>query len=311
MNLTDEFRSFNRFYTRQIGLLNRRLPGGDASLPEARVLYEIGHAPPPGRTAAEIGRTLGMDKAHLSRMVARMRDRGWIAVRASPEHARRLRLSLTRLGAARLERLEHGAREQIDGLLAPVDAGGRVRLAQAIGEMRVALDRPESEIAHEPAPWRLRPLSVGDVGWIAHRQARIYHEEYGWDWTYEGLACQILGAFVMGFDPAREDAWVAERGGAVVGAIFLMKSDEAKTAKLRLLHVERSARGVGLGRALVETCVARARELGYARITLWTQENLVAARRIYQATGFRLVERAPHRAFGHDLVGETWALDLV
>ena len=111
--------------------------------------------------------------------------------------------------------------------------------------MRGVLDRSERDIAGEDAPWRLRPLELGDIGWIAHRQARIYHEEYGWDWTYEGLACQILGAFVLGFDPAREDAWVAERGGAIVGAMFLMKGDDPALAKLRLLHVERSARGVG------------------------------------------------------------------
>jgi DNA-binding MarR family transcriptional regulator len=262
MSLTDAFRSFNRFYTREIGLLNRRLPGGDVSLPEARVLYEIGHAPPPGQTAAEIGRTLEVDKARMSRIVARLRDRGWIASRAGPEHARRLRLSLTRPGAATLDELERGACEQIDGLLAPVDARGRARVAQAIGDLRVVLDRRDGQIGPEHAGWRLRPLAPGDVGWIAHRQARTYHEEYGWDWTYEGLACQILGGFVLGFDRAREDARVAERGGAVVGAIFLMKSDDLALAKLRLLHVERSARGIGLGKALVGTCVARARELG-------------------------------------------------
>ena len=310
MGLTDDLRSFNRFYTREIGLLNRRLPGGNVSLAEARVLYEIGHARPPGETAAEIGRTLGMDKGRLSRIVARFGDRGWVLSRASPEHARRLRLSLTRSGAAALDKLENGARAQIDGLLAPVDVNDRARLAQAIGDLRAVLDRREGQTAREPCGWRLRPLEPGDVGWIAHRQARIYHEEYGWDWTYEGLACQILGGFVLGFDPAREDAWVAERGGAIIGAIFLMKSDDPALAKLRLLHVEPSARGAGLGKALVETCVSRARELGYAQMTLWTQQNLVAARRLYDAAGFRLVESAPHRAFGHDLVGETWRLDL-
>ncbi len=315
MTLTDELRSFNRFYTREIGLLNRRLPGGDVSLPEARVLYEIGHAPAPGQTAAGISRALRMDKAHLSRIVGRLSDRGWVEAHASPEHARRLRLSLTRSGEAALGALESGARRQIDGLLTPVDARGRARLKRAIGDMRAVLDRREEETAGptagQDAAWRLRALAPGDVGWIAHRQARIYHEEHGWDWTYEGLACQILGAFVLAFDPAREDAWVAERGGAIVGAVLLMKGDEASLARLRLLHVERSARGMGLGKALVETCIARAQELGYARLTLWTQESLVAARRIYQAAGFRLADSSPHRAFGHDLVGETWILDLI
>jgi DNA-binding MarR family transcriptional regulator len=306
MTLTDELRSFNRFYTREIGLLNRRLPGGDLSLPQARVLYEIAQAPPPGRTAADIGRTLRMDKAHLSRIVARLRASGVIEARVSPDHGKRRTLSLTGAGRETFSALEAGARHEIDDLLAPIDPGGRARLACAMDEMRAVLERSQPR----PGDWRLRPLAAGDVGWVAHRQARIYHEEYGWDWTYEGLACQILGAFVLGFDPAREDAWVAERGGSIVGAIFLMKSDDPSLAKLRLLHVERSARGMGLGKALVETCIARARALGYARLTLWTQENLGAARRIYQAAGFRLVDNSRHRSFGHDLVGETWVLDL-
>ncbi len=306
MSLTDELRSFNRFYTREIGLLNKRLPGGDFSLPQARVLYEIAQAPPPGRTAADIGRTLRMDKAHLSRVVARIYGRGLIEARVSADHGKHRMLSLTDAGRKAFAALEAGARREIGDLLAPIDPAGRARLASAMDEMRAVLERSEPR----PADWRLRPLAPGDVGWIAHRQARIYHEEYGWDWTYEGLACQILGAFVLGFDPAREDAWVAERGGAIVGAIFLMTSDDPTLAKLRLLHVERSARGLGHGKALVAACVARGRALGYARLTLWTQENLVAARRIYQAAGFRLADKAPHRAFGHDLVGETWVLDL-
>ncbi len=307
MSLTDELRSFNRFYTREIGLLNRRLPGGDLSLPEARALYEVAQAPAPGRTAADIGRTLRMDKAHLSRIVARFRARGLIDAHVSPDHGKHRMLSLTDIGRKVVAALEAGARHEIEDLLAPIDPAGLALLARAMDDMRAVLERSETP----PADWRLRPLAPGDVGWIAHRQARIYHDEYGWDWTYEGLACQILGAFVLGFDPAREDAWVAERNGAIVGAVFLMKSDDPQLAKLRLLHVERSARGMGLGKALVETCIARARELGYARLTLWTQETLVAARRIYQSAGFRLADRSPHRAFGHALVGETWILDLV
>ena len=164
--------------------------------------------------------------------------------------------------------------------------------------------------AAEDGELTLRPLRPGDVGWIIHRQAVLYTQEYGWDWTYEGLASRILGAFVAEFDPAREDGWVAERGGAIVGSIFLMKSDDPAVAKLRLLYVEPSARGAGVGRRLVGTCIARARELGYRELTLWTNDVLVAARRIYQAAGFRLVSEAPHHSFGHDLVGQTWTLGL-
>jgi DNA-binding MarR family transcriptional regulator/N-acetylglutamate synthase-like GNAT family acetyltransferase len=306
MTLTDEVRAFNRFYTLRIGLLNRSLPATDLSLPEARVLYELAHAPESGRTAAEIGRALGMDKAHLSRIVARLSARGLMASRISPEHRKHRLLSLTEAGAKTFAGADAAARTQVDALLEPIDFSARARLVEAMRDIRAALDGREARDANIS----LRGLKVGDVGWIIHRQALLYHDEYGWDWTYEGLASRILGAFVAEFDPAREDAWVAERGGAVVGSIFLMKSDDPKVAKLRLLYVEPSARGAGLGRRLVATCIARARELGYRELTLWTNDILVAARRIYQAAGFRLVSEAPHHSFGHDLVGQTWTLDL-
>ena len=157
---------------------------------------------------------------------------------------------------------------------------------------------------------RLRFPAPGDLGWIAHRQMRLYHREYGWDWTFEGLVSDILGKFVKDFDPAREDAWVAERDGAILGSVFLVQSDAPATAKLRLLYVEQDARGLGLGRLLVATCIARARALGYGTLTLWTNDILHAARRIYEQSGFHLVAQAPHRSFGHDLVGQTWELDL-
>ena len=306
MTLIDEVRSFNRFYTREIGLLNRNLPATDLSLPEARVLYELAQAPEGGLTAAEIGRTLRMDKAHLSRIVARFVTGGLAVSRVSPDHRKHRLLTLTDAGRKVFAAAEAGARAQVDALLEPVDAGGRNRLVEAMRDIRVTLrDR-----AAEDGELTLRPLRPGDVGWIIHRQAVLYTQEYGWDWTYEGLASRILGAFVAEFDPAREDGWVAERGGAIVGSIFLMKSDDPAVAKLRLLYVEPSARGAGVGRRLVGTCIARARELGYRELTLWTNDVLVAARRIYQAAGFRLVSEAPHHSFGHDLVGQNWTLDL-
>jgi DNA-binding MarR family transcriptional regulator len=259
MTLIDEVRSFNRFYTREIGLLERHLPASALSLPEARVLYELAHAPEAGRTAAEIGRRLRMDKAHLSRIVARLRARRLMQSRAGPAHGKHvLLLSLTDLGRTAFAAADAGARAQIDALLLPVGAEGRERLASAMRDIRAALgDRERKD--EEP---RLRSLAPGDIGWIVHRQTVLYHQEYGWDWTYEGLASRILGAFVEGFDPAREDGWVAERHGAIVGSIFLMKGGEPGLARLRLLYVEPSARGVGLGRTLVGACIARARELG-------------------------------------------------
>jgi len=306
MTLTDEIRGFNRFYTREIGLLNRNLPATDLSLAEARVLYELAQAPAQGRTAAEIGRALKMDKAHLSRILARFRVRGLLQSVVSPSHGKHRLLTLTGKGRKAFGSAEGAARAQVAALLMPVDEGGRERLIEAMRDIRAALDRPDA--GERKAS--LRPLRPGDVGWIIHRQMVLYHQEYGWDWTYEGLASRILGQFVAEFDPAKEDAWVAERRGAVQGSIFLMKSDDPAVAKLRLLYVEPSARGAGLGRRLVATCIARASELGYRELTLWTNDVLVAARRIYQATGFRLVSEAPHHSFGHDLVGQTWTLEL-
>jgi DNA-binding MarR family transcriptional regulator/N-acetylglutamate synthase-like GNAT family acetyltransferase len=306
MTPTDEVRAFNRFYTRAIGLLNRSLTSTSLSLPEARVLYELAQAPEGGRTAAEIGRTLAMDKAHLSRIAARLLARGMAASAISPGHRKHRLLTLTDAGRKVFARAEAGARAQVDALLEPVDAGGRFRLIEAMRDIRRALgdrDAVDGEVT-------LRPLRPGDVGWIIHRQTALYHQEYGWDWTYEGLASRILGAFIAEFDPTREDAWVAERDGAIVGSIFLMKSDDPEIAKLRLLYVEPKARGAGVGRRLVAACVARARELGYSQLTLWTNDILVAARRIYEAAGFRLVSQEPHHSFGHDLVGQTWTLDL-
>jgi DNA-binding MarR family transcriptional regulator/GNAT superfamily N-acetyltransferase len=306
MTLTDEVRSFNRFYTREIGLLERHLPASALSLPEARVLYELAHAPKVGCTAAEIGRRLRMDKAHLSRIVARLRARKLVASRVSEAHGKHVLLSLTNAGWAAFAAAEGGARAQVDALLSPVDATGRERLVKAMRDVRAVLGDRETQDG-EP---RLRSLAPGDIGWIVHRQTVLYHQEYGWDWNYEGLASLILGAFVAEFDPAREDGWVAERRGAIVGSIFLMTGDEPGVARLRLLYVEPSARGLGLGRMLVDTCIARARELGYQRLTLWTNDVLVSALRIYQAAGFRLTHEAPHHSFGHDLVGQTWVLEL-
>jgi DNA-binding MarR family transcriptional regulator/N-acetylglutamate synthase-like GNAT family acetyltransferase len=306
MTLTDEVRGFNRFYTREIGLLNSCLPATDLSLPEARVLYELAQAPDEGRTAAGIGRALAMDKAHLSRILARLRARGLMQSVVRRNHGKHRLLTLTGEGRKVFASAEGAARAQVDTLLTPVGEGGRERLIEAMRDIRAALDSCGQE-AGEASLRRLRP---GDAGWIIHRQTVLYHNEYGWDWTYEGLACRILGQFVAEFDPAREDCWVAERRGAIVGSIFLMKSDDSAVAKLRLLYVEPNARGAGLGRKLVDTCIERARDFGYRELTLWTNDVLITARRIYQSAGFRLVSEAPHHSFGHDLVGQTWTLDL-
>ncbi len=306
MTAVAEIRSFNRYYTRTLGLLNRRMPESELSLPEARVLYELRYCPPEGRTAADIGRALQMDKAHLSRILARFYARGLLMRRANSAHGRQRLLTLTKAGKDVFKALEQGTEAQIGDMVAPIDAPGQARLVAAMRVIRNTLDR-DAESTEQP---KLRALRAGDLGWIAHRQMRLYEEEYGWDWTYEGLVCKILGDFAANFDAAKEDGWVAEWRGETVGSIFLVKGDAPGVAKLRLLYVERFARGLGVGRLLVRACIARARALGYVKLTLWTNDVLVAARRIYESEGFRLVDEHRHHSFGCDLVGQTFELDL-
>jgi GNAT superfamily N-acetyltransferase len=247
-----------------------------------------------------------MDKAHLSRIVARFRDRGLVRGRASLRHRRHVLLSLSEAGRRKFAALEAGTRAQMDALVMPLDLDWRRRLAAAMRDVRLALSRDQTEddrvSLRDPAP--------GDIGWIIHRQAVLYNREYGWDWTYEGLIAEILGKFVAGHNPAREAAWIAELCGVIVGSVFLVRSDDPAVARLRLLYVEPAVRRLGVGRMLVDACVARARAIGYRRLTLWTNDVLTAARRLYEAAGFRLEGEAPHHSFGRDLVGQTWTLAL-
>jgi DNA-binding MarR family transcriptional regulator/GNAT superfamily N-acetyltransferase len=305
MTTVEEIRSFNRFYTRRIGLLEEHLSKSPFSLVEARVLYELAKAEP--GTAADLCRALDMDKAHLSRVLARLRAKGLVAAAVSPRHAKHRLLSLSTAGREAFSSLDQGARAQMNALLSPLDPSASERLTGAMRTIRSILAAPSggSDVA-----FTLRALRVGDLGFVIHRQAAIYAEEYGWDWTFEGLIAGILDRFVANFDSSKEAAWIAERHGAIVGSIFLVRDDEPSIAKLRLLYVEPSARGLGVGAALTKACIERARGSGYRRLVLWTNDVLVSARRIYQAAGFRLIAEEKHHSFGHDLVGQNWALDL-
>jgi len=304
MSVIDDIRDFNRFYTHKLRLLDRHMPASPFPLPEARVLYELATAGE--QTAADIGRRLDMDKAHLSRILARLKAHRLVESRTDPAHARRDLLSLSPAGRHAFAELEAGTTAQLDTLLSPLGDGDRGQLVGAMQEIKKLLDVKEPS----PQPIILRKPRPGDLGWVIHRQAQLYHQEYDWDWTYEGLVATILGDFAANFDPAREDAWIAELDGRIVGSIFLMKSDAPSIAKLRLLYVDPSARGHGLGKRLVRACIERARALGYASLTLWTNDILAAARKIYQAEGFQLVAENRHHSFGKDLVGQTWTLDL-
>jgi len=296
-------REFNRFYTRQIGLLEEGLLRSEFSLTEARILFELAHRT--GPTATELGNDLGLDAGYLSRILKKFEQRGLLERRPSATDARQSHLFLTDKGRGAFEPLNKASREQVAELLASLPASEREKVVGAMKTVeRLLGSSPEPKV-----PYLLRPLRVGDIGWITHRQGLLYHQEYGWDETYEALVAQILSDFVKNVDPRREASWVAEREGEVVGSVFVVRQSD-EIAKLRLLYVEPAARGLGIGQRLVEECIGFARTKGYKSLTLWTNDVLASARRIYQAAGFKLVKEEPHHSFGKDLVGQTWTLDL-
>jgi DNA-binding MarR family transcriptional regulator/GNAT superfamily N-acetyltransferase len=305
MTAVEEIRRFNRFYTHQIGLLDDHLPNSAFSLPQARVLFEL--AAGNVATAADLSRALGMDKSHLSRILARFRLQGLILSRVSPEHAKHRLLSLTGAGRRAFVALEQGTVNQMRELLAPLDVDATNRLTEAMQAIQSILSGARERPGRE---FTLRPPQIGDLGWVVHRQAVLYGEEYGWDWSYEALIAGILAEFVAKFDSEKERAWIAEHAGRIAGSVFLVRGADPLTAKLRLLYVEPWSRGLGLGTALVNACIDRARTVGYHHLTLWTNDVLIAARRIYEAAGFQLVAEQKHCSFGKHLTGQTWTLAL-
>jgi DNA-binding MarR family transcriptional regulator/N-acetylglutamate synthase-like GNAT family acetyltransferase len=296
-------RHFNRFYTRQIGLLDRELLGSGRSLTEARVLYELAHSD--RLTASDFIWKLGIDGGYLSRMLSGFEKEGLIERRPSQTDKRVSHLVLTGNGRAAFAALDGLSQTAAEALLRPLSEHRRERLLAAMADIEAALDAKEPE---EEAV-TLRAHRAGDIGWIVHRQAVLYAEEYGWDNSYEALVAEITAKFLQNFKPGREYCWVAERGGAILGSVFLVEASP-EIAKLRLLYVEPAARGEGLGRRLVNECIVFARAKDYSRLELWTNSVLTSARRIYQAAGFQLIDEAPHHSFGQDLIGQTWALDL-
>jgi DNA-binding MarR family transcriptional regulator/GNAT superfamily N-acetyltransferase len=294
-------RRFNRFYTRRIGALQPGYLGSPFPLPQARVLYELGHRG--SSTASELGAELDLDLGYLSRLLQGLRRQGLVQGQAAKEDARRVRLSLTARGRKAYQQLDARSREEVAGMLGRLAAPEQARLVGALQAVEAVLERKgEPEIA-------LRPHRPGDMGWVVHAHGRIYAQEYGWDERFEALVAGIAKDFVENLDRSRERCWIAEMDGEPVGSVFVVKESRS-TAKLRLLIVEPKARGRGLGRRLVEECIAFARAQGYRKLVLWTQSNLAAARAIYKATGFRLKKTEPHRTFGVKLTGEYWELEL-
>jgi DNA-binding MarR family transcriptional regulator/GNAT superfamily N-acetyltransferase len=300
-----KFRHFNRMYTRYLGTLNEGLLNSDYSLAEARVLYELANRNAP--KASEIAEGLGMDPGYLSRLLGKFERDGLLQKKMSEQDGRFAELVLTTRGKSVYKKLNELSNEQARAALEGLPPTARAEVIHCMQSIEKLLMNPDGS----RIPYVLRPHRVGDMGWIVYREGLGYAEQYGWDATFEALVANIVSDFITHFEPARERCWIAEVDGRHVGHVFLVKHpSQAHTAKLRLLFVEPSARGTGLGHALVNECVRFARTAGYRKIVLWTQSMLTAAHRIYQAAGFRLVKEEPHHSFGNDLVGQEWELDL-
>jgi len=292
-------RSFSRFYTRKLGILEPKLLHSPFTLQEARIIYEIAHGPV--CTATDLTRSLSLDPGFLSRTLQALQRRQIVSRKPSTADGRVNELSLTAKGRAASTELERRSQEDVGSLLASLDDNQRAAIVSAMRTIEQTLDRS----AEKPAAFLMRSHRPGDIGWVISSQAKAYAEEYGWDISYEALVAEICAQFIKTYDASRELCWIAEAGGEPLGSIFLVKGSD-DVAKLRLLLVEKKARGLGVGRALVEQCISSARAKGYKKMTLWTQSILVAARGIYQAEGFRRIKEEPHHSFGVDLVGETW-----
>jgi DNA-binding MarR family transcriptional regulator/GNAT superfamily N-acetyltransferase len=294
-------RRFGRFYTQRIQVLREAYLDTPFSLAESRVLYEL--ATREGATAAELGRDLGLDSGYLSRILRRFETDGLLGKERSDGDGRARVLRLTAPGRAAFAPLDANQDAQARQMLAALPGA-------AADELVAAMRRIETLLGGEPSrAWLLRGLRPGDLGWIVARHGALYAQEYGWNQEFEILVARIIAEAMERFDPTREGAWIAERDGVPVGSVFLVRVDD-ETAKLRILLVEPSARGLGIGGRLVEECTSFARRAGYRRITLWTHSILVEARRLYARAGYRIVETQPFRGFGQELTNEIWQLDL-
>jgi DNA-binding MarR family transcriptional regulator/GNAT superfamily N-acetyltransferase len=309
---TAAVRRFNRFYTRRIGVLHEGLADTPFSLAESRLLWEFAHREQ--TTGAELARDLDLDPGYLSRLLRGLKEGKLIRGVRSKEDARHLHLSLTAAGKRAFAPLDRQTEAGVVELLAPLADAEQQRLLEAMATIESLLDHDR----RNASPWLLRPPHSGDIGWVVGRHGALYAEEYAWDLRFEALVARIAADFVERFDAAREACWIAERGGSNVGCVFLVQArNDAKnnavvegTAQLRMLLVEPTARGLGIGARLVDECERFARAKGYRRIVLWTNSILLAARAIYARNGYLLTKSEPHESFGHKLVGETWELKL-
>ncbi len=296
-------RQFNRFFTRQIGVLREGLLHSPYPLTDARILFELGQCNQV--TASRLGRELGLDAGYLSRILARLEQQGLLDKVRSENDGRQLLVSLTAAGREAFALLDQRSREEVSEMLEDLSEEDQQRLLKAMQTIESVL----SSGFKFSEPFVLRPHEPGDMGWVAHRHGVLYAQEYGWDEHFEALVAQIVAEFINNYNPGRERCWIAEIDGEIIGSVFVVQSSET-VAKLRLLLVEPKARGLGLGTRLVEECIRFARRRGYQKLILWTNSILLEARHIYKKTGFKLVAEEAHHSFGHDLIGETWELVL-
>lgn len=298
------FRSFNRFYTKQIGVLQQSWLGSPYSLAESRVLYELAHREQP--TATDVGKELGLDSGYLSRMLRSLWQRGLVRRTRSQADGRSSHLSLTPKGRTTITRLDQQTQEDVAARLHKLSAPDQRRLVAAMHTIEEILGARREA----PTSYVLRPPHAGDLGWIVYRQGVLYAEEWGYNEQFEALAAEIVAEYVQHLRPAKERCWIAEKDSEIFGSVFLVRKSES-IAKLRLLYVEPSARGMGIGGRLIDECIRFARQAGYKQITLWTQSELLAARHLYKKAGFTITAKKPHDSFGRKgLVAETWELDL-
>ncbi len=297
-----QVRAFNRFYTNVIGVLRDGLLQTPYSLTEARVIFELAQ-----RDATEVGhlrRKVDIDGGYLSRILGRFEADELVTREPSPSDGRRQVIRLTPQGMRTFATLDRRSADAIRALLSHLTDEEQQRLVAAMRSIEGILGEPSRS-----GTIVLRAPTSGDFGWVVHRHGLLYRQQYGWDETFEALVARIVADYVDRRDARRESAWIAELNGECVGCVFCTKREE-KVAQLRLLLVEPSGRGMGVGSRLVEECVRFARRAGYERMMLWTNDVLVEARRIYERAGFELGESEEHNNFGHDLVGQNWWLTL-
>jgi len=296
-------RQFNRFFTRQIGVLREGLLHSPYTLTEARILFELGHRD--HVTASDLCRELGLDAGYLSRILARLEQQGLLEKVRPDNDARQRLLRLTSDGRNAFALLNQRSLDEVSEMLNELSEEEQQRLLKAMQTIESILTKG----LKYSEPFFLRSHEPGDMGWVTHRHGALYAQEYGWDEHFEALVAQIVADFINNYNPERERCWIAEMDGEIVGSVFVVQGSET-VAKLRLLLVEPKARGLGLGTRLVEECIRFARRRGYQKLMLWTNSVLLEARHIYKKTGFELIAEDAHHSFGHDLIGETWELVL-